>query len=447
MAAKKSSSVYVCSNCDGQFPGFIGRCPECGKWGTIALHAVAPVSASPDVAAPALESLESGAQTSVRWPSGVGGVDEVLGGGLVPGALVLLGGDPGIGKSTLVSQVAAGVGRSVLYASGEESRDQVAARFSRLGLAVGQLAFLGEPNITALAAAVGKAKPSLVVVDSVQTFTVPEANGEPGSVSQVKAVTARLAEIARASGACVLLIGHVTKDGVMAGPRTLEHLVDVVATLEGERDAQFRLLRTLKNRFGATNTVSVFEMTPKGLTLVANPSERLLADHHQGPGSAIAALLEGSRVFLVEVQALVQPTVFGLPRRTVSGLDQNRLQVLLAILIKRAQVKLATQDVFVNVVGGLKLTDRGSDLAVALAIASAVSGRAVKPGWLALGELGLGGEVRGATNAGERSREAVRLGYADVIVSAKSSFSVPGVRLHPVANLRAAVDLALGISE
>jgi DNA repair protein RadA/Sms len=444
MAAKKSSHVYVCSNCDSQFPGFLGRCPECGKWGTIASQTVSvSPSREPDVAAPALESLEHGAHTSVRWSSGVAGVDDVFGGGLVPGALVLLGGDPGIGKSTLVSQIAARLGKPVLYASGEESRDQVAGRFARLGLGVGQLAFLGEANISDLAAAVTKAKPSLVIVDSVQTFTVPEANGEPGSVSQVKAVTARLAEIARESQASIFLIGHVTKDGAMAGPRTLEHLVDVVATLEGERDAQFRLLRTLKNRFGATNMVSVFEMTPQGLALVPNPSERLLADRHEGPGSAIAALLEGSRVFLVEVQALVQPTVFGLPRRTVSGLDQNRLQVLLAILIKRAQVKLATQDVFVNVVGGLKLTDRGSDLAVAIAIASAVSGRPVKSGWLALGELGLGGEVRGASNAGERAREAARLGYADIIVSAKSSINVAGVRLHPARDIASALKLAL----
>jgi DNA repair protein RadA/Sms len=393
-------------------------------------------------------------ETTLRRSVGIVELDRVLGGGLVAGSVVLVGGEPGIGKSTLLLQVAAGVARAgdqVLYATGEESVSQVQLRARRLGLADGAVgdaihvvAETGVGRITDLAR---DARPGLLVVDSVQTVASEELDGPPGSVGQVREATLRLVELAKGEGIPVVLVGHVTKDGSLAGPKTLEHLVDVVLSVEGDRTGGLRLLRGTKNRYGSTEEVGVFEMGERGLLEVTDPGRAFLAEHDRpAPGSVVAPVLEGSRPLLVEVQALVAPTSAPAPRRTASGVDPNRLALLVAVLGRRAGTGLGSHDVYANLAGGLSVSEPGLDLPLALALASSLRDRPVVPGTVAIGEVGLLGELRSVGGLDRRLREAARLGFSRAIVPrtrGREAAPVPGMEIVEVGSLADAVRLAL----
>ncbi|MEA2519354.1 MAG: hypothetical protein QOF49_1434 [Chloroflexota bacterium] len=393
-----------------------------------------------------------------RLPVGIDEFDRVLGGGLVPGSLVLLGGEPGIGKSTLLLQAAAGVAalvgpERVLYATGEESAAQVRLRAERLGLLAGTgggIGILTESSIDRIAEVATQLspRPALLVVDSVQTATVDDLDGPAGSVGQVRAAALRLMELAKPAGIAVVLVGHVTKDGSIAGPKTLEHLVDAVLTLEGERYAAIRLLRATKNRFGSTEEVGVFEMGETGMDAVADPARAFLADHDgPAPGSVVAPTLEGSRPLLVEVQGLVAPGPGGSPRRTASGVDTNRVALLVAVLARRAGVGLATHDIYVNLAGGLAVDEPGLDLPLAIALASSLRDRAVTPATVAIGEVGLLGELRSVVGLERRLREAARLGFVRAIVPRAGRGQplpiIAGLDVVDVGSLREAIEAAL----
>jgi DNA repair protein RadA/Sms len=411
------------------------------------------------VAAPVVTPLSELADAdSERLVLGVREVDRVLGGGLVPGSLVLLGGEPGIGKSTLVLALCGaiagsdGVGR-VLYASGEESAAQLRLRATRLGLGAGGAAdridILPETSVERIVAAAESGTPALLVVDSIQTLSADDLEGPPGSVGQVRAAATRLQTLAKETAIPVVLVGHVTKDGTLAGPKTLEHLVDVVLTLEGERFSGLRLLRASKNRFGSTEEVGVFEMASDGLVEVADPAGAFLeSDSLTAAGVAVAATLEGSRPLLVEVQALVAPQSMGAPRRTAAGLDTQRLALLIAVLGRRAGLNLASHDVYASIVGGLTVEEPAIDLPLALALASALRDRPLVPGTVACGEIGLTGELRPINGLGRRLREASRLGFTRAVVPRHSgrgedATDVPGIELIRVGTLREAVAAAL----
>jgi DNA repair protein RadA/Sms len=418
------------------------------------------------VAAPALTALSEIAATDAdRFPLGIREVDRVLGGGLVAGSLVLLGGEPGIGKSTLVLAISgaiAGSGGSadeqgrVLYASGEESASQIRLRASRLGLAHGAIAaridVLAETSVERILAAAEASAPALLIVDSIQTLSADDLDGPPGSVGQVRQTAALLQAYAKENGVPVILVGHVTKDGTLAGPKTLEHIVDVVLTLEGERFSGLRLLRSTKNRFGSTEEVGVFEMAAEGLAEVADPGAAFLEPGTFGaPGVAVAATLEGSRPLLVEVQALVTPALHGSPRRTVSGLDSQRLALLIAVLGRRAGINLASHDVYASVVGGLTVEEPAIDLPLAIALASALRDKPIRRSTVLCGEIGLTGELRPVGSLDRRLREAQRLGFEHAIApdrnarnaAADTSSAIPGIEIVRAATLRDALSVAL----
>ena len=401
----------------------------------------------------------------IRRAIGIGELDRVLGGGLVAGSVVLVGGEPGIGKSTLLLQVAAGVAAgvttgagtrvppaTVLYATGEESVRQVRLRAARLGLADGPIgaaiSVVAETGVGRIVDLARAERPGLLVVDSVQTVASEELDGPPGSVGQVREATLRLMELAKADGIPVVLVGHVTKDGTLAGPKTLEHLVDVVLSVEGDRTGGLRLLRASKNRYGSTEEVGVFEMGDRGLTEVADPARAFLADHDApASGSVVAPVLEGSRPLLVEVQALVAPTGAPTPRRTASGVDQNRLSLLVAVLGRRAGIGLSGHDVYANLAGGLSVTEPGLDLPLALALASSLRDRPLVPGTVAIGEVGLLGELRSVGGLDRRLREAARLGFTRAIVprSSRGQPAAPaGIEVIVVGSLAEAIRMALG---
>ena len=456
----RSQSRYVCQTCGASVLRWEGQCRTCGEWNTLVETVVRdeprarPAAVTAGRASPVPLSHAGEAEAEVRRPVGIGELDRVLGGGLVAGSVVLLGGEPGIGKSTLLLQISAGVaagGVTVLYATGEESTGQVRLRASRLGLSSGAVgdairvvAETGVGRITDLAR---ESRPGLLVVDSVQTVTSEELDGPPGSVGQVREATLRLMELAKAEGVPVILAGHVTKDGTLAGPKTLEHLVDVVLSVEGDRTGGLRLLRAAKNRYGSTEEVGVFEMQDRGLVEVADPARAFLAEHDApAPGSVVAPVLEGSRPLLVEVQALVAPTGSPSPRRTASGVDPNRLALLVAVLGRRAGVGLGTHDVYANLAGGLTVTEPGLDLPLALALASSLRDRPVVPGTVAIGEVGLLGELRGVGGLDRRLREAARLGFTRAVVPrarGRDAVSLPGVEVVEVGSLAAAVRVAL----
>lgn len=443
----RPTTVYHCSNCDAQFPKWQGRCTECGQWGTLE-HEVRATSTLRATKPGAVVSLENvSGQGLARLPTSLGELDRVLGGGLVAGSLTLLGGDPGIGKSTLLLQLASGLARRspVLYVSGEESAEQVGLKLKRLKLPSQGIAFLAETNLDTVIATLESVRPQLAIIDSIQTLAAETLPAEAGSITQVRASTVRLLAVAKQSRISLIIVGHMTKEGAMAGPKSLEHLVDTVLYLEGDRHYAFRILRSTKNRFGSTNEVGVFDMHETGLREVRNPSEVFLSQRHAGPGSVVTSVIEGSRAFLIEVQALVNPTVFGLPRRTTAGFDFHRLQLLLAVLTKRCGLKLGTQDVFVNIVGGLKVTEPAADLAVALAIASAASGRSVARSLVAIGEVGLGGEIRAVTQLPRRLTEAKQLGFSEVVVAAHAQVDpVPGLNLLRLKTVREAISETFG---
>ena len=449
----KSRTVFICQQCGNQQTRWLGRCPDCGSWdsfieqpigrsqgrqGTPALSANQPVPIT-EVATGGFNRLPIEGQEFTR----------VLGGGLVPGSLVLIGGDPGIGKSTLLLDVGARFAEAVgpvLYISAEESPQQLKLRAERLGLISPQLYVLGETNLDLAMQAIASVKPALVVVDSVQTVYLEEITSAAGSVSQVREVAIRLLRLAKEQGIPIFLVGHVTKEGTIAGPRVLEHIVDVVLYLEGDRFHQYRMLRGVKNRFGSTDEVGVFEMTQGGLREVANPSQVFLAERSAGtPGSTVAVTMEGTRPILVEVQALTAHTQAAQPRRTANGFDLNRLVMLVAVLSKRVGLPLFNQDIYVNVVGGMRITEPAADLAVAVAIASSFRNQRVDPDLALVGEIGLSGELRSIGQLERRLVEASKLGFKRALYPSPSTRPNSGtnMRLDGVRSLDEAIRSAL----
>jgi DNA repair protein RadA/Sms len=423
-----SRSVYVCQQCGTSAPKWSGQCASCGAWNTLVETVMLGASrrtrssesrANAAVAA-AVEAIASVSSAEAdRLASGIGELDRVLGGGLVPGSIVLLGGDPGIGKSTLLLQLAARLahqGADVLYVTGEESARQVRGRAERVGAVVDGLSLLATTELERAVDAILATTPALAVVDSVQTLASAELGGPAGSVGQVREVAGRLAEVAKAGSTCVALVGHVTKEGTVAGPRTLEHLVDAVVYLEGERLGSTRLLRAAKNRFGSTDEVGVLEMRGEGLIEVPDAS-RFFLESEQPPvsGSAITIALEGTRPLAVEIQALVAPAGYGSPRRATTGIDTNRVLMLIAVLARHAGLNLTGHDVYVNVAGGLRIEEPAADLAVAAALASSLRERPVQSGTVLAGELALSGRIRAATRVERRLTEALRLGFARLL--------------------------------
>jgi len=438
----KARSNFVCQNCGASYPKWTGKCENCGEWNTLVEQIVETKDASAVARSHSRgkilkpQSMRSiAAEDSVkRLPTGIADLDAVLGGGILPAGVMLLAGQPGIGKSTLLMQVAAYVAEqsSVLYVSGEESASQVKLRATRLGATSGDdLQFVASTSADDIAATIRSGQYKLVIIDSIQTLSLEEIASAPGTVSQITNSSNVIIRAAKASGAAVILVGHVTKEGSIAGPKVLEHLVDVVLQFEGDRYGGFKVVRAVKNRYGSTSEAAIFEMNDKGLRVVENPSAALLAERQNADGSVVLATLEGNRPILVEIQALVNSTNFGYPKRTASGFDLNRLNLLIAVLEKRTKLNLSDKDIYVNVVGGLKLADRAADLAVAMAIASAAAGRKLDDGLVVFGEVGLGGEIRSAQGADKRLNEAKKLGFTQAIAPAtsgkKNSF-VKGVK-------------------
>jgi DNA repair protein RadA/Sms len=460
----RPQSRFVCQACAESFLRWEGQCRACGAWNSL-VETVVREPARGKAAASRVGSRprdEPTALAAVREPAvprqaiGIGELDRVLGGGLVRGSLVLVGGEPGIGKSTLLLQAAAGIasagGGSVLYATGEESAAQVRLRAARLGLlegAAGQgIRVVAEAEVGRIMEIARSEPPLLVVVDSIQTATVDDLDGPAGSVGQVRESALRLMDLAKGDGIAVVLVGHVTKDGSLAGPKTLEHLVDAVLSIEGERFAALRLVRAAKNRFGSTEEVGVFEMGERGLTEVADPAKAFLSEHDgPAPGSVIAPTLEGSRPILVEVQALVAPGAIGSPRRTASGVDPNRVALLIAVLGRRAGIGLASHDVYLNLAGGLTVGEPGLDLPIAIALASSLRDRPVRDRTVVIGEVGLLGELRPVAGLERRLKEAARLGFDRAIVpraTRDASLRSPdGMDVIAVGSLSEAVERAL----
>lgn len=408
--------IFECSKCGAQQPKWTGRCLECGNWGT--------VSEGTKSAPQASKSLSNGIVREItdlsklqnkdlqRDDTNMAELDRVLGGGLVKGSLVLLGGDPGIGKSTLALQIAAQIKGSI-YISGEESAEQVAQRLQRLSTTQ-TINFIAETNLDNILSTLHKEKPTVAIIDSIQTIYSGEVNGEAGNISQVRSSTVKLLELAKSTNITIIIVGHVTKEGVVAGPKTLEHLVDTVLYLEGDKYQQYRLLRAVKNRFGQTGEVGIWEMTNNGLKEVLNPSEIFLKAHKNVSGTVITPVIEGTQVFLVEVQALVNKTSFGYPRRIASGFANQRLEIILAVLSKKLKLPLNSYDVYINIAGGLNLTEPAVDLAVATAIISAYYDKSFTKDSLIFGEIGLAGELRPVVKTKERIKEAIKLGFKNV---------------------------------
>jgi DNA repair protein RadA/Sms len=439
---------YICSACGAEAPKWQGRCPSCEAWNSLSEDVVRLTRRGPALTAAATTTPMDAVMASPAHiqPTGSFEVDRVLGGGIVPGSVVLLGGDPGIGKSTIALQMSHSCGAEVspaLYCTGEESLEQLALRARRLGCTGARVRLLVESDVDTVVATIEAEHPSLVVVDSVQTLRDASTPGPPGSVSQVRAAVLRMSEVAKTTGVPVLLVGHVTKEGAIAGPRTLEHMVDVVLYLEGERLGEHRMLRGIKNRFGATGEVGLLTMELDGMRDVAAPSRGMLDAASLGAsGSVLTITCDGLRPMAVEVQALAAASPFEFPRRTASGFELNRLHLMLAILAKRAAIAVSKLDVFVNVAGGIRLADPGTDLGVALAIAGSTRDQAVSPDCAVIGELGLGGEVRRVSRTEVRLAEAAAVGMEAVILPESYRGGVPGsLRCHRVATLIEAVAL------
>lgn len=451
----KPKTTFVCQQCGAASPAYLGRCPSCSSWQTmvetIEERRPGAIGPRPRAAARAQPLNALGPTQAERIEVPIAELNRVLGGGLVAGSLVLIGGDPGIGKSTLVLQAAAalaGAIGSVLYVSAEESAQQIKLRADRLGVASDELWVLSETNLAEVLAAADQQRPGMLIVDSIQTVYVEEITSAAGSVSQVRECTSRLMQWAKPLGIPVLIVGHVTKEGTIAGPRVLEHMVDAVLYLEGDRYHQYRILRAVKNRFGSTDEVGVFEMAEAGLREVRNPSEAFLEERTaSAAGSTVAVTMEGTRPILVEIQALTSSTNYGLPRRSANGLDTNRLQLLVAVLQKRVGLGLGGQDIYANVVGGLRIAEPAADLAIALAVASSFKDRQVDATTVAIGEIGLSGELRSVSQLDRRLGEAARLGFTRIIVPAASGrrnrAEGDGVSLIRVASVADAIEAAV----
>jgi DNA repair protein RadA/Sms len=456
----KDKTIYTCTECGGTSPRWLGKCPNCEAWNTL-------IETVPEQATPGRNRFASLAKTAevavlsdieanevARTPTGIGELDRVLGGGVVEGGVVLIGGDPGIGKSTLLLQALDGLQRAqvpTLYVTGEESGAQVALRSRRLGLDGSQVKVMAEIQLEKIIATMAAQQPAIAVIDSIQTVYSDQLTSAPGSVAQVRECAAHLTRAAKSSGTAVVLVGHVTKEGALAGPRVLEHMVDTVLYFEGDTHSSFRLVRAIKNRFGAVNEIGVFAMTEKGLKGVANPSAIFLSQHSEPvPGSCVLVTLEGTRPMLVEIQALVDsggPS----PRRLSVGLDRDRLAMLLAVLHRHAGVACLDQDVFVNAVGGVRISEPAADLSVMLAITSSLRGRPLPRGFIAFGEVGLAGEVRPAPRGQERLREAAKLGFSVAVVPKanapkKGSRDIEGLTIHPVERIEEAMEVVRSLA-
>jgi DNA repair protein RadA/Sms len=453
----KEKSIYTCTECGGTSAKWLGKCPSCGAWNTL----VEGVEEAPSknrintgprgliASQPVTTLSEIEASDVDRQATGIDELDRVLGGGIVAGGVVLIGGDPGIGKSTLLLQALDSLSRSMktLYVTGEESGAQVALRSRRLGLAGSQVRVLAEIQLEKIVATLEHEQPAVCVIDSIQTMYSDQLSSAPGSVAQVRECAAQLTRIAKSTGITIVLVGHVTKEGALAGPRVLEHIVDTVLYFEGDTHSSFRLVRAIKNRFGAVNEIGVFAMTEKGLKGVANPSAIFLSTHGEPvAGSCVLCTLEGTRPLLVEIQALVDsggPS----PRRLSVGIERDRLAMMLAVLHRHAGIAMGDQDVFVNAVGGVRISEPAADLAVMLAIQSSLRGRALPRGFIAFGEVGLAGEVRPAPRGQERLKEAAKLGFATAIVPKANApkKSIEGLAIHAVERIEQAIEIARGL--
>lgn len=449
----KTKTVFFCTNCGNETVKWMGRCPSCGAFNTMEEHT--QKAAGKTTNSPAgtkrrpqrIQDVES--DNEIRFSTGMRELDRVLGGGAVAGSLVLVGGAPGIGKSTLLLQICNRLcsDRSVLYISGEESEQQLKLRAERLGVSPENLFILSETRLSDLSEAVDDIKPDILIVDSIQTLYNEENDSTPGSVSQVKDCTMTMMQISKAQGITVFVVGHINKDGNIAGPKVLEHMVDCVLYFEGDPNTSYRLLRAAKNRFGSTNEIGVFEMLDVGLVEVPNPSQMLLEGRPEGAsGTCVACVMEGTRPVLAEVQALVTKTTFNVPRRTCDGFDFNRAVLLLAVAEKRAGMRLSAFDSYINVIGGLRLDEPGADLSVALAVASSYRDTPIANDLVAIGEIGLTGEVRAVSHLSQRLGEVLRLGFKKCIIprSGSEKIDVPsGLTVYRVRNLREAIETAL----
>lgn len=451
----KAKTVFYCTNCGNETPRWQGKCPACGAWNTIEEHIEKPTSTGKAKAAPVGQSRRPqkiGQVTSdgeIRFSTGMGELNRVLGGGAVAGSLVLVGGAPGIGKSTLLLQICSSLceGRTVLYVSGEESERQLKLRSDRLGVVPESLYILSETRLSDILEAIQELSPDILIIDSIQTLYNEENDSSPGSVSQVKDCTMTLMQLSKAQGITVFVVGHINKDGNIAGPKVLEHMVDCVLYFEGDANSSYRLLRAAKNRFGSTNEIGVFEMRESGLVEVPNPSQMLLEGRPEGAsGTCVSCVMEGTRPVLAEVQALVAKTTFNVPRRAADGFDFNRAVLLMAVAEKRAGMKLSLFDAYINVIGGLQLDEPGADLAVALAVASSYRDSPIADDLVAIGEVGLTGEIRSVSHMNQRLAEVARLGFQKCIIPKGGSekLTVPsGLTVYRVRNLREAIETAL----
>jgi len=449
----KAQTAYVCQNCGAKSSKWFGKCQQCGEWNSLCEERIAP---EPQDRRPLLEDNEPVVITEIepptesRIPTGIRELDRILGGGIVAGSAVLIGGDPGIGKSTLVLQASFQVsdkGYRALYVTAEESLMQAKLRADRLCTRSDRLYFVAETDVKRIVAHVGKVRPSLVIIDSIQMIYHPDIQSAPGTVSQVRECASELIYLAKREGIPIFLIGHMTKGGLIAGPRTLEHMVDTVLYFEGDKFQAFRILRAVKNRFGSTNEIGIFEMTQGGLQEVANPSALFLSEDGGGvAGSTVVPCIEGSRALLVEIQALCARANFGVPERKVTGVDRNRVSMLLAVLDKRAGLQFGTQDVFVNVVGGVRVDEPAADLGIAVAIASSTRDRCVPAQTVVVGEVGLAGEVRPVSQIETRLKEAQKLGFRRAFIpraNKKGLSKIADMEILPVPSLAEALDRLL----
>lgn len=451
----KAKTVFYCTACGNETPKWVGRCPGCGAWNTLEEHIEKP--AAPGRAKAAAVGLSRRPQlisqvdtdAEIRFSTGMGELDRVLGGGAVAGSLVLVGGAPGIGKSTLLLQICSSLcqGRSVLYISGEESERQLKLRAQRLNVCPEQLLILSETRLSDVLEAVDEVKPDILIVDSIQTLYNENNDSSPGSITQVKDCTMSMMQLSKAQGITVFVVGHINKDGNIAGPKVLEHMVDCVLYFEGDQNSSYRLLRAAKNRFGSTNEIGVFEMLDKGLIEVPNPSQMLLAGRPEGAsGTCVACVMEGTRPVLAEVQALVTKTTFNVPRRAADGFDFNRAVLLMAVAEKRAGMKLNLFDAYINVIGGLRLDEPGADLPVVLAVASSYRDQPISDDLVAIGEVGLTGEIRSVSHMNQRLGEVARLGFKKCIIPKNTSekLEIPeGLTVYRVKNLREAIEVSV----
>ena len=451
----KTKTIFFCTNCGNETPKWMGRCPSCGAFNTMEEHIEKP--AAPGKAKPAVSGQSRRPQrirevtgdTEIRFSTGMGELDRVLGGGAVAGSLVLVGGAPGIGKSTLLLQICNSLcaGRKVLYISGEESERQLKLRAQRLGVDPDDLYILSETRLSDVVEAAEDMQPDILIVDSIQTLYNEENDSSPGSVSQVKDCTMTMMQLSKAQGITVFVVGHINKDGNIAGPKVLEHMVDCVLYFEGDPNTSYRLLRAAKNRFGSTNEIGVFEMLDIGLVEVPNPSQLLLEGRPEGAsGTCVACVMEGTRPVLAEVQALVSKTSFNVPRRTSDGFDFNRAALLLAVAEKRAGMKLSVFDAYINVIGGLRLEEPAADLPVVLAVASSYRDTAIADDLVAIGEVGLTGEIRSVSHLNQRLSEVSRLGFKKCVIprGGAEKLEIPaGLTVYRVRNIREAIEVAM----